>query len=78
MEVNEHINAAIEKIKESLNDSRMAQTIKYYQSGHVMEGLIDEYDISGKFPKIIVLSSTKKKYSVPFFQVIKIDKYSGF
>jgi hypothetical protein len=78
MEINEHIDAAIEKIKKSLSDSGIAKEIKYYQSGHVMDGLINEYDISGRFPKIVVSSRTKKKYSIPFFQVISINKKSGF
>ncbi len=81
MNIQDGINHAIATINEQIkevNQQRLAQEIQYYRSGHIITGYIDSYDFSGRLPKIYVVAPSKKRYFVPFFDIIKITEGSGF
>ncbi len=50
MEINEHIDEAVKKIKYSLSDGLVAKSIIYYQSGRRMTGYVDNYNIDSRLP----------------------------
>ncbi len=78
MEINEHIDEAVKKIKYSLSDGLVAKSIIYYQSGRRMTGYVDNYNIDSRLPRIEVRSKTGKVYNIPFYNVIRIETESGF